>query len=127
MNREISEQIQEYIEELKRDPVIIIVEGNKDKKALERLGIDKDFILTLKKPFYKIVEEIQEFGECAILTDLDKKGKLYYEKFNSILPQRGVKINNRLRHFLFKKTKLRQIEGLHTFVKNYDLEMPIFI
>jgi len=47
-----------------------------------------------------------------LLTDLDKKGKELYGKLNSGLQRFGVRIDNNFREFLFKKTKIRQIEGL---------------
>ena len=49
---------------------------------------------------------------------MDKQGKELYGKLNSGLQQRGVKIDNNFRNFLFKNTKLRQIEGLETYATN---------
>ena len=59
--------------------------------------------------------------ECIILTDLDKTGKQLYGKLSHGLQQFGVKIDNNFRNFLFKNTKLRQIEGLATYIENNGL------
>ena len=61
---------------------------------------------------------ITKNGNCIILTDLDKQGKELYGKLNSGLQQFGVKVDNNFRNFLFKNTKLRQIEGLTTYIEN---------
>ncbi len=105
----------EQINELKKK--IIIVEGKKDKKALEELGL-KNIITLSKKPIYKIIEEIAEKAkEVVILTDLDNEGKKMFDKLNSGLQCHGVKVDNKFRLFLFKKTKLRQIEGLVRYLE----------
>lgn len=97
---------------------IIIVEGIKDKKALEFFGIKN--IITLKKPLYAVIEDIiASDKDCIILTDLDKKGKQLYSKLFSKLSQFGVKIDNSFREFLFT-TKLRQIEGLTHFLNKFS-------
>ena len=103
------------IEKLKDSKKIIIVEGLKDKRALTIFGLKN--IITLKKPLYAVVEEAASKGkDAAILTDLDRQGKLLYSKLNSGLQSNGVRVDNQLRNFLFRKTKIRQIEGLRNYV-----------
>jgi 5S rRNA maturation endonuclease (ribonuclease M5) len=104
--------LEEWIKKLKTDSKekIILVEGMKDRKTLELLGVSN--IITLKKPLYAIIEDIADSGkECIILLDLDKAGKKWYGKIAPKLKEMGVKIDNRYREFLFT-TPLRQIEGL---------------
>jgi|SRR3989338_3479126 len=109
---ESKEELFRIIEKLKDSNTPVIVEGIKDKKALQKLGISNIVELS-RKPLFQIVEEIADSDyECAIMTDLDRKGKELYGKLNSDLQKHGVKINNKLRDFLFKHTKLRQIEGI---------------
>lgn len=106
------EEFQELIDKVIASNILIIVEGKKDRKALEKLGLTNIIELS-KKPLYQIVEEVSESNnECLILTDLDKKGKELYGRLNSDLQRRGVKVNNKLREFIFKNTKIRQIEGI---------------
>ena len=111
------EKLEDFISELKNSSKLIIVEGKKDKKALGDLGIKN--IITLKQPIYKIVEQISKKNkEVIILTDLDKEGKKLYGKLNSELQRFGVNVDKKFREFLFKKTTLRQIEGLSSYVEN---------
>jgi len=111
------EELLEWIEIIKDSDKIVIVEGKEDKAALKRLGITNVIQLN-KRPLYKVVEELIELGkEVIILTDLDKKGKQLYGKLNHDLQRFGVKVDNKFRHFLFGKTKLRQIEGLDSYIE----------
>src|SRR3989338_2793007 len=113
------EKINFLIEKIKNTNILVIVEGKKDRMALQRLGI-KNIAELSKKPLFQIVEEIANSNkECAILTDLDREGRQLYSKLNSNLQKNGVKINNKLREFLFRNTKLRQIEGINSYLENH--------
>ncbi|MBW2999345.1 toprim domain-containing protein [Candidatus Woesearchaeota archaeon] len=110
-------QLSEWIEEVKNSGKLIIVEGLKDKKALNSLGISN--VVTLKKPLFQVIEEIAaKHKEVIILTDIDKKGKLLYGKLRSGLQRFGVKVDTKFREFLIKNTKLSHIEGLPTYLNN---------
>ena len=116
MNK-LNNEFSEHINKIKQSNQLIIVEGKKDRAALEKFGI-KNIIELNKKPIFEIIENISDNNKnCIILTDLDRQGKELYGKLNSGLQQRGVKINNNFRNFLFKNTKLRQIEGLATHIE----------
>ena len=111
-------RIYEILDEIKNSEILVIVEGKKDREALQKLGIGNIIELS-KKPLFQIVEEIADSNEeCIILTDLDKKGKQLYSRLNSYLQKNGVKVNNKFREFLFKHTKLRQIEGIGTYLEH---------
>lgn len=115
---QIVEELNNFIDKVKDSNIIVIVEGKKDRIALQKLGINNIVELS-KKPIFQIVEDVANSNEeCVILTDLDKKGKEIYGKLNSNLQKNGVKINNKFREFLFKHTKLRQIEGIGTYFEN---------
>ena len=108
------EEFSNIIEKAKNSNTLIIVEGKKDKAALQKLGLSNIIELN-KKPLFQIVEEVSgSDDECIILTDLDKKGKELYGKLSSDLQKHGVKVNNKFREFLFRHTKLRQMEGIDT-------------
>jgi len=110
--------IEDFIDKLKQVK-LIIVEGKKDKAALEKFGIKNIFVLN--GPLYKNIEEISEKAkEVVILTDLDKEGRKLFSRFNSRLQERGIKVDNSFREFLFKETKLRQIEGIDSYIKNIN-------
>jgi len=107
-------ELQQLIQETINKNLLVIVEGKKDKKALENLGFKK--IITLTKPIYKEVEDIKE-KEVILLVDLDKEGRKIYSKLKKSLNRNHIKVDDKLRLALFK-TDLRQIEGLDTYLKN---------
>ena len=118
--KEPLEELLEWIEKIRDSDKIVIVEGKEDKAALKRLGIT-NIVQLNKRPLYKVVEELIEKGKpVIILTDLDKKGKQLYGKLNHDLQRFGVKIDNKFRHFLFRKTQLRQIEGLDSYIERLN-------
>ncbi len=107
-----SREILEFFDELRDTDKMVIVEGVKDKKALEAIGVKRVYCLN-KAPLYKIVEEIAGCGSrVIILTDLDSEGRRLYGKLKTQLQHLGVEVDNYFREFLFKNTKIRQVEGL---------------
>ena len=121
MNK-FNNEFSEHINKIKQSNQLIIVEGKKDKVTLKKFGI-KNIIELSKKPLFEIIENVSDNNKsCIILTDLDRHGKELYGKLSSGLQQNGVKVDNSLRNFLFKNTKLRQIEGLETYIDNEWLD-----
>ncbi len=113
---EKAEEIRELLKDIKERGTLVVVEGVKDKRALESFGIKN--IFTLKKPLYAVVEEIASAEkEVVLLTDLDEEGKKLYHQLSRDLQKHGVKVDNRLREFLFT-TKLRHVEGLATYLSH---------
>ena len=110
----------EEIEKIKKENLLIVVEGKKDKSALEQIGLKNIFVLDEngKSLLIKIEEISQRDKECIILTDFDKKGKEIYKLVKSELLQKGITLNNKLRNLLLK-SHLSHIEGIFTFLKNY--------
>lgn len=107
----------EFMEQLnKLRNKVIIVEGIKDKKALEKYGIAK--VIVLNKPIFQLCEALSEIEEVVILTDLDKEGKKLYSKIKENLTRNGIKIDDSFREFLFKNTELTQIEGLDSYLED---------
>ena len=111
----------------------IIVEGPKDKKALENVGVNnKIIVINIGKGLFEIVEKTAEIvekttgeseknkdkKEIIILTDFDKKGKELYGKLKKDLIKHGVKIDNKFREWLRRRTKISHIEGLDSYVDN---------
>ena len=120
MKQEI-EEFNNIINKIINSNILVIVEGKKDKAALQKFGISNITELS-KKPLFQIVEDVAGSNdECIILTDLDKKGKEIYGKLNSNLQKNGVKVNNKFREFLFRHTKLRQIEGIDSYLETQTL------
>lgn len=111
----MNQDLEDWISKLVNSEKLIIVEGIKDKRALAKLGITN--VRTLKNPLYKEVEEVAAVHkEVIILTDLDKEGKKIYGKMKKDFAKNGVKVDDSFRVFLFKNTKLRQIEGIYNYL-----------
>jgi len=116
------QDIEEWIKKLKEasKEKVILVEGVKDKRALASLGVENIIILK-GRALFEVVEGIVKSGkECIILFDLDKKGRELFGRVNSRLQHFGVKVDNKFREFLFKETKLRQIEGILSYLKTTE-------
>jgi len=116
---EIVTEIVKLLDDIKSIRIAVIVEGKKDVGSLRKLGISRIISLD-NRPLYKVVDEIiDNHKTIAILTDLDAEGKKLYSLLQHQLKKNGVKVDNQLREFLFKNTKLRQIEGLASFVASH--------
>ncbi|MBI2148413.1 toprim domain-containing protein [Candidatus Woesearchaeota archaeon] len=109
------ENIKKEIFKIINNNYLVIVEGKKDKKALNELGI-KNVIFLENKPLFEIIEMIYK-KDVVILTDLDTEGKKLFNKFRHQLQRNGIKIHYKIRELLFK-TKLRHIEGLNKYLKD---------
>ncbi|HLC72241.1 MAG TPA: toprim domain-containing protein [Candidatus Nanoarchaeia archaeon] len=110
MRKNTLTSFEEWLAYLEKEQLLILVEGESDKIALESLGI-KNIKLVAQQPFYKVAESIQE-KEIIILTDLDAEGKKLFSKLNQYCQQHGIKVDNKPRDFLFKHTTLSHIEGI---------------
>ena len=109
--------LEEWIQALKESRKLVVVEGRKDKEALQKLGITNIKIIQ-GHPLYEIIEEIN--SPTIILTDLDKEGKKLYAKIKHELQKKGVKIDVILREFLFRQTTLSHIEGIIRYKKKEE-------
>lgn len=111
--------LEDWIQDLKKSDKLILVEGIKDKKALQLLGIRNT--ITIKQPLYQLIEEISsKTKECILLLDLDPEGKKLYSRLRHQLQKRGIKVDTKFREFLFKNTKLTHIEGLTKYLNTHE-------
>ena len=70
----------QFIQELKKANKLIIVEGIKDKRALNKLGVNNYIVSLSKKQVYAVIEDVSKITtEVIILTDFDKKGKELFQ------------------------------------------------
>lgn len=112
-------ELDEWLDALKKTDKVIIVEGRKDCEALRALGVGNDIIELRGRALFEVIESIaNNHKKVIILTDLDREGKKLYSILKSGLLERGVEVDNFFREFLFKKTKLRQIEGLPRYLNH---------
>jgi len=88
----------------------VIVEGRKDKEALEKLGVKKIVLLKGPRPLYEVIESLQ--GErVAILTDMDESGKNLRRKLLSLMSRYGMTENKKPRE-LFARMRVGCVEGI---------------
>ena len=114
----------EFLEEIKKEISkhnLIIVEGKKDVNSLVYVGFNKKNIFMLNNgiSFLENIESINDLTEknnskISILTDIDKKGKLLYDKIKRDLSQKH-RIDNHLRELLIKE-KISHVEGLSGYL-----------
>lgn len=105
-----------WIEDLRKSNKLKIVEGKKDLLALQSFGIKN--IKKIDKPLYLFIEEIaSKYNEVIILTDLDRHGKKLYSILRGSLQKRKVKVDNYFREYLYKNTRLTQIEGIRKYME----------
>lgn len=109
----MKKDIEEEISKIKKNNYLVIVEGKKDKKALNGLGIINVIFLE-NRPLFEVVESVNE--DAVILTDLDVEGKKLFNKLRHELQRKGIRLHNKIRIILFK-TGLRHIEGLNTYLE----------
>jgi len=94
----------------------ILVEGKKDKCALETLGIEN--VVDLKgRKFHDVAESLAgRFKGVVLLMDIDPKGEEIFRKLNRILSGYGLKVDGGLREE-FRKTGVKFVEELIVALK----------
>ncbi len=107
------EEIINYIKELNElaEDIPIVVEGKKDKLALERIGIKGNFILMNGMPIYEFCTMVaKKHREIIILVDLDSGGERIYRKMKHYFSQLGVKVNDKFRNVFLRKLNITKVE-----------------
>lgn len=115
----------EFQKELnKAKEMLVVVEGIKDKQALEELGFKHIFVINENnKSLNEKIEQVEKLAgkeRILILTDFDKKGKQLYLRLKSELSQRNVRLHNTFRGMLLKQkiTYIEELKNLNSEVIN---------
>jgi 5S rRNA maturation endonuclease (ribonuclease M5) len=59
-----------------RSGAIILVEGRRDREALDQIGIRGEIIMTSQKQLFNLCEELARSGtDVVVLTDWDERGE----------------------------------------------------
>ena len=116
------QNIDNWVNQILQDNISqILVEGKRDVKALNKLGLLN--VSSIDKPIYLLIEDLaRKNKEVIILTDFDPQGRKLYHKIKHELNRNGVKVNDRYRKFLLR-SKITHIEGLFTYYKNNSKEI----
>jgi len=114
------EEIEKVIEDLKKEDksIPIIVEGEKDKKALRKLNIKRKIIILNKGiSLTDFCDKIaKNYKEIIIFTDWDRKGGFLRHKIQKNLEGR-VKCNTKYREIFAKNTMTKTVEGIPSWIK----------
>jgi 5S rRNA maturation endonuclease (ribonuclease M5) len=89
----------------------VIVEGDKDEQALQRLGVEDIIILNKGQTLLETVEALKDEKELIILTDMDQQGKILRKKLLKLFQLYGIHEKKRPRE-LFAQLRLSHVEGL---------------
>lgn len=111
----IEKNIFSLIEENKTVP--IVVEGEKDIKALNKLGINGEIIpINMGKTLIDFCDFIaSKYDEIIILTDWDRKGGFLFRTIYRNLQGR-VKCNYHYREIFAKNSTIKTVEGLPSWI-----------
>lgn len=112
--------ISQEIERINSVNLPVIVEGRKDKKSLQELGLN-NIIMLNSKPLFEIVESINS-KKVVLLTDLDAEGKKLYGMLKSGLTSHGIQTDDQLRRLLLK-AKVVQIESLYGTMQKWKSQL----
>lgn len=108
MDCETYEELESVIQELDDFVDAIIVEGNRDKEALEELGITKEIVLCSSRPDTEFIDYLSSrHKKVTILTDYDRAGKEFSKKLSIRLEHAGIKVVNQYRGRIGKILGLR--------------------
>ena len=113
---EIIEKAIGDLREINRD-VPVVVEGEKDKTALRKLGLEGTIIVIQRgKRISALCDFIAEnYKEIIILTDWDRKGWQLYRKIEKNLKGRTRCIND-YRLILAKYSTVKDVESIPSFI-----------
>jgi len=103
----------ERLLELARDSTII-VEGKRDKKALNALGLS-DVLDISGKPIDALIKRLDKDKRHIVLTDYDKEGERKNKEICKLLQKLKFKINLRFRRLIKSCFGITKIEELIKF------------
>jgi 5S rRNA maturation endonuclease (ribonuclease M5) len=112
-------ELKNIINSLNSEIDVIIVEGEKDRKALIKAGFKKEIIKCSSLSLAEIESKIFEISKnkklrIAIFTDFDEKGKEMNKLFVSHLQSFGIKINS------FYRNKIKEIMGEKKVIESLE-------
>lgn len=95
----------------------IIVEGKKDRKVLEMVGL-KNIVEISGKQLEKVADIVNDKrSDVVILTDFDKEGMKQYKRLKSLFHANGVKINDNIRRDFKRVFLVNRIEEISSHFK----------
>ena len=111
------EEGQRLLEELRKKSkdAVLIVEGKKDKEALESLQINADFFLLCRqnKSLSESAESIaKKYKKAILLLDQDKQGRKMERIITNYLQKLGVRVYKKIGRRLLYLANSTTVEGI---------------
>ena len=95
---------------------VVIVEGKKDRKALEPFGVKK--ILEISgKSLEDIIDKLKDEKSVIIMTDFDEEGEKKLSQLITFLTKYGIKADTSLRKKFKSLFKIQKFEELSSITK----------
>ncbi|MDY6958422.1 MAG: toprim domain-containing protein [Halobacteriota archaeon] len=122
------ERVERIIDELKevsRSGAVIIVEGKRDRRSLEELGVEGHIVLATYFPLLSFAENIScDYDEAVIMTDWDLQGEKLAIRISSYLYSLGTRPNNWPRRRLgsLVRKEITAVEDLFGYVERLKLK-----
>lgn len=106
------ELLKEFLESISGP---VIVEGMKDRKALETLGVENIVQLHSGSSILEVVESLKDCDRAIILTDLDQSGKILRKKIIGYFALYGIQEDKRPREIL-AQMRVQHVEALGNLI-----------
>jgi len=105
------------LNDLNNDESLIIVEGKRDKRALNILGLTNVKDIS-GKPLDVFVEKVKTNNpkSVIILSDFDEEGQKKEAQLTKLLQKDGIEVNSFMRRYIRKLLQIHRIEEIQ-FIK----------
>ena len=119
---ETYQELKNVVQEMDDFVDAVVVEGARDKEALQEMGMTKEIAMYSSGFSYvELVDYLRSRHKCvAILTDFDRAGKSFNKKLSAGLEREGVKVEWRYREKIGRILGFRGmkcIESINSFRK----------
>jgi 5S rRNA maturation endonuclease (ribonuclease M5) len=122
-------RLSNLIEELKifgEQGIPVLIEGQKDEKALKELGVNGNFIKVSGSglKLFEIAEIAAQSARVVILTDFDRKGNELAKRLSEDIQSLGSHPDLRLRKIIMGITRryIKDIQSLPRHMEQLELE-----
>ena len=122
-------RLSNLIEELKifgEQGIPVLIEGQKDEKALKELGVNGNFIKVSGSglKLFEIAEIAAQSARVVILTDFDRKGNELAKRLSEDIQSLGSHPDLRLRKIIMGITRryIKDIQSLPRHLEQLELE-----
>ncbi|WP_424357816.1 DNA primase [Methanocella sp. MCL-LM] len=116
------EEIQLLIDELTTRALngsVILVEGRRDREALDALGVRGEIIMTSQRTLLNLCEELARTGsDVIILSDWDERGDEVAGLLHTYLEADGLRPDLAIRDRVktLARKEIKDVENLHRYV-----------